>query len=207
MGMKGKLQAGMIGMSIALSSCAYVQTHKNVEQINTCYDGQILKAGEMELYRSGDQWYLSAQRAKYKLVYPTVHDEVLFDSATEPSFHLLESGGGAVYHEISKETALVLQREDGYFQLNALAADIKSTPGTWVAELPAAKQVPIQAEISGKNHCYLGRNRIPQKTPLYLQALSAVDFVFVDVPGTVLYNVAIPFMAPFVFFTEFLSSD
>ena len=37
-----------------------------------------------------------------------------------------------------------------------------------------------------------------------MQILSTLDEVIIDWPGTILYNLAIPVMAPFVFFHEFL---
>jgi hypothetical protein len=37
--------------------------------------------------------------------------------------------------------------------------------------------------------------------------LAVVDKYTVDAVGTLGYNIAIPFMAPFVFFSEFLSED
>lgn len=203
--MKSKLS--IIGVSIALSSCAYLQTHKNVEQAHTHYDGQILRADTMELHRSGDTWYLSARRAKYRLVYPIVHDEVFRKFDTEPSFHLLENSSENIYHPISAASAQVLQRRDGYFTLNALAADIKRTPGTWVMDLPNAQRHNIEAEVTGTRKCYMEQQRIPQETPSMDKTLGYLDFVFVDIPGTLLYNVSIPLMAPFVFFSEFLSDD
>ena len=37
--------------------------------------------------------------------------------------------------------------------------------------------------------------------------LQEADFVLVDIPGTLAYNVAIPIMAPIIFFSEFFSNE
>ena len=38
---------------------------------------------------------------------------------------------------------------------------------------------------------------------LATKILKNIDLIVIDVPGTLVYNVAIPFAAPFVFFYEF----
>ena len=51
------------------------------------------------------------------------------------------------------------------------------------------------------------KNRVPEKKPIWSRALGKADLVLVDFPATLVYNVAIPIMAPFVFFYEFTHED
>lgn len=202
-GMNGKLQAGILSASMLVSSCAYVQTHKNVEEQSTYYEGKVLSTENVRLYRQDGKWYLAAERAKFRLTYPNVHDEVFRRNMTEPKFKLLELDEQIMYHAISSHAAEILQRRDGYFKLDALAEEIQRTPGEWLEELPGAQQHVILAEIAGSHKYYIKQRRVPEKTPIVDKALGTLDFIVVDIPATVAYNVAIPFMAPFVFFYEF----
>ena len=203
--MQCKLQIASV--CLLLSSCAYMQTHKNVEEANTHYEGQVLSTDTVGLYRSGSKWYLSAQSAKFRLEYPTVHDEVFRKNNSEPTFKLLSINEGRIYHPISAHAAEILQRRDGYFELNGLAQEVQTTPGEWQTTLPGAQRYGIAADISGTHKYYIEQKRIPQEIPQADKILGMLDFIVVDIPGTVVYNVAIPFMAPFVFFSEFSKND
>ena len=206
--MKKMLQMGMLSLGMLLSSCAYVQTHKNVEELGSYYEGQVLSKGAMELYSSGGQWYLSAKKARFKMSYPTVHDSVFRRNDYAPTFSLIDNANHeTIYHRISPIAASVLMQPNGYFSLSALAEEISRTPGEWLTELPGAQRHAILADIAGNDHHYTETNRVPEKKDLAIQALGKLDFIVVDVPLTVAYNVAIPLMAPFVFFYEFLSKD
>lgn len=191
-----------------LSSCAYMQTHKNVEEWGCRYRGGELTKEQLGLYHGNGQWYLSAPAATFKKDYPIIHDSVFRKGDNHPH-HVLVKGTeeGTAYFPISAGTALVLQRTDGYAQLSSLAEEIKSRQQEPVFQLPSAQRFPIRAEIdaNGKEPVNLVGKRSPESTPLVNQALSKLDFVVIDIPGTLAYNVAIPFMAPFVFFREFIS--
>lgn len=207
--MKRTLYAIILCFGVLLSSCAYVQTHKNVEELGSYFDGELLSKQSMALYKRGDQWYLSATKARFKLHYPVVHDSVFQKNDSSPEFRLIPGrNDSVVYHPISAYAAQILQRSDGYYQLRALSDEIHRTAGEWVEELPGAQRVPIAAEIGGKQSVfYMEEKRVPQNKPLWSKALGKVDFILIDVPASVVYNVAIPFMAPFVFFYEFSRDD
>lgn len=190
-----------------MSSCAYIQTHKNVEEIGSHFEGEVLNANTIALYKYNDQWYLSAQKASFKLSYPIVHDSVFRKNDSSPQFTLTHQSEHYIYHPISSYAAYILQQKDGYFQLNELVNEIQRTPGTWVDKLPGAQRYPIFAEIGGKQMAYMEDKRVPSSKLFVSKVLGKIDFVVVDVPGTILYNVAIPIMAPFVFFYEFVHGE
>ena len=206
--MRKALQAIVICLGLITSSCAYVQTHKNIEQAGNYYDGEILDTNTMGLYKQGDQWYLSAKKARFRLHYPIVHDSVFRKNDYSPKLEIISSAGtDTVYHPISSSSAQVLQRHDGYFQLQALAEDITRTPGQWTNHLPHAQQYPISAEIGGPQTHRMEGNRMVSRASFVHKALGKLDLIFVDIPATLVYNVAIPIMAPFVFFYEFTNED
>ena len=198
----------IVCIGFMLSSCAYIQTHKNVEEIGSYFNGQVFNRDQIALYQSGDQWYISATQALFKLRYPMVHDSVFRKYDENPTYKLTRKGPhSTVYHPISAATAEVLRRPDGYFQLTALAEEVQKTPGAWVKELPHAQQYAITAMLDEPKQAYLEENRVPKKKPIYSYILGKLDFIAIDIPATLAYNVAIPFMAPFVFFYEFTTED
>ena len=191
-----------------LDSCAYMQTHKNVEEVGSYYEGHLLKQGEMPLYKVGEAWYLGAYPARFKLRYPLIHDSVFQRQESKPYFRLKSRGSNMEYHLISSHMAEVLQRPDGYFQMQSLAECIKKEPGGWMNALPTgAHRHAVHAELSGYSSQWIEEYRVPsKKTPTGL-VLGKLDFLAIDVPGTLAYNVAIPVIAPFVFFYDFLTND
>lgn len=188
-----------------------MQTHKNVKQMGSYYEGQqILPPSQQPLflYRRGKEWYIAAHAARFRLKYPVIYDSVFRTRDNAPYHELIEgSSSGVVYHPLSAGTAAVLQRADGYADLETLAEEIRMTPGEWVDALPGAQAYPVRAQIRGEKAVSLLGKRHPAEVPLSRSLLSRLDFVCVDIPGTLAYNVAIPVMAPFVFFHEFLKND
>lgn len=202
------LQGAMVSAALLLSSCAYVQTHKNVQEMSTYYEGHLLDSSTIGLYEHQGKWYLSARRAQYKLKYPIVHDEVLRKGDETPKFKLINTDTiHTIYHPISDTAAQILKRSDGYFRLKGLAEEINRTPGGWTDNLPGATKHFIAADIAGPSHFYMEDKRVPDEPPMSDEILSKIDFVLVDVPGTLVYNVAIPIMAPFIFFQEFFENQ
>ncbi len=192
-------------LGLSLSSCAYVQVHKNVEESSRSFAGHQFNTPE-KVYQQGGQWYLAASPAEYRLHHPTVHDSV-FQGQTETDMRLISSSSTQLaYHPISAGTAKVLMREDGYADLQTLADELKSKSGGWRTELPGATAHPIRAQLVGKPVAITG-NSTPEEPSFGSKALGSLVFAFVDVPGTLLYNVAIPFAAPVVFFRDFLAED
>lgn len=188
-----------------------MQTHKNVKEMGSYYEGQqFLPPSQqtLSLYRRGDQWYIAAQAARFRLKYPAIYDSIFCTHDNAPRHQLIEgSQAGVVYHPLSAGTAAVLQRADGYADLDTLAEEIRMTPGEWTHTLPGAQRYPVRAQIHGEQAVSLLGKRRPEEIPLSRRILSNIDFVCVDIPGTLIYNVAIPVMAPFVFFHEFLKND
>lgn len=206
--MRRTLQAITLSACIAMSSCAYMQTHKNVEEWGSYYEGEHFSTGAMALYKYQGQWYISAHRARFKLKHPIIFDSVFQKYEQSPTLKLTElKTDHMVYHPISSSAAEILQRSDGFFQLRALADEVQRTPGSWVDSLPGAQRYPVRAEIGDGGQFNMQRYRVPEKTPTASYIAGKIDFILVDVPGTVVYNVAIPLMAPFVFFYEFISGD
>lgn len=198
-----------------MNSCAYVQTHKQVEEWGCCYDGKLINnenSSTWNIYKCDGKWYLPAQKVVLTKDYPAIKDTLLFSENNDPVYTIKEDNDSTCisYHPISAGTAEVLMRADGYAILQDLAEEIKATPGEWRDSLPGAKKYTIKAQIEDRHNTVaklIAGQRTPVETPVINDVLSKLDFIIVDVPGTVIYNVAIPFMAPFKFFSEFLSND
>lgn len=191
------------------TSCAYLQTHKNVEEMGAYYQGYLLDKRELHVYHraADDTWYVNARRAKFRLHYPSVHDSVFRRKDDSPYFRVKSIANDFVYHPIRKSTAQVLTAPDGYMYLSVLAEDIQRGESTWKDSISATSVYPVKAELPGETTFQMPGTRVPFKKSLYARILGKTDFVVVDVPGTLVYNIAIPIMVPFVFFYEFTSSD
>ncbi len=194
-----------LGFALSLSSCAYVQVHKNVEENGRSFAGHQFTT-PAKVYQHKGQWFLAATPAEYRLQHPAVHDSI-FQGQTETEMRLISQANEQVaYHPISAGTAKVLMREDGYADLQTLADELKSRPGNWLTELPGAAAHPIRAQLVGKPVA-ITSGSTPEEPGFGSKALGSVVFVLVDVPGTLLYNVAIPIAAPIVFFRDFFAED
>lgn len=198
-----------------LSSCAYVQTHKNVQEFFTQREGDKL-AAPLQLGKVGGSWYLCTKSCAGGVTkhYPVVHDEILLDGNNEP--RLQEEGQGFVTKgaptawPISAGTATVLMREDGYATLETLADEMLRNRAGRLNVLPRKMQFyPVKAQIAGiEKATYLLKEADTEPELSFTQkAVVQADRVLVDWPLTAAYNCAIPFMAPFVFFRQFLSED
>ena len=175
------------------------------------YEGKHINPTECStwnIYKSRGIWYIAARQVELKKKYPIVRDTVLFTDNNEPVYDLVASKAPQkfMYHPISEGTAQVLMRKDGYVNVGDLAEEVKSIPGDWVDTLDKASSYPVRAQVvmpKDIRESLIAGMRTPQKTPILNQALRGMDFLLVDIPGTVIYNVAIPFMAPIKFFSEF----
>ncbi len=189
-----------------LPSCAYVQTNKNVRELGRGYPGYKLDKPQ-EIYRSGNSWYVAATPAEYRLSHDLVHDNV-FRKTNEPEMVLRHAETGRVaYHKLSDSTADVLLRDDGYAETATIAHELAESTEPWVDSLPGARVQQTRAQVTGNASEAVTGQPTPAEVPLGYQVLSGVDFVVIDIPTTVAYNVAVPFIAPFVFFYEFLSGE
>lgn len=188
----------------AFTSCAYVQTHKNVEESFCCYEGARISE-KPELYRAGESYFVAADAALLSKRYPTVHDTVFFDKNNEPKFHVEQMEGKKLYYPISAGTATVMQREDGYVSLALLSDELQR--GIARPQLPrGARACTVRAELAEKEDLIVNTHA-PQQLPIWGKVLSLADQVVVDAPATVGYNCLIPVMAPFVFFHRFLNEE
>lgn len=204
----------LLPLWIGLSSCAYVQTHQNVQEFFTQREGDEL-ATPLRLGKVGGSWYLCTRSCVGGVTkhYPVVHDEILFDGNNEPQ---LQAGQGitdkpqVAAWPISSGTATVLMREDGYATLDTLADEMLRNRAGRLDVLPKGMQFyPVKAQIAGaEKHAYLLRNgdAMPELS-LAQKAVVQADRVLVDWPLTAVYNCAIPFMAPVTFFYQFLTED
>lgn len=206
--MKKSTAISLAAVAALLPSCAYMQTNKNIRERGATYHGSELKAESLGLHRKSGKWYLSSPSGNYSKHYPVIHDEVFFKEDNSPTYTLMQTDGKRLYYPISSGTAACLQRADGYAQTDALVTEIQRFGESPMAELPGAAKCPIRAEVvQGKRTAMLPGPRSPQEPELSRRVLAEVDAYTVDAVGTLVYNVAIPFMAPFVFFSEFLSED
>lgn len=203
------LSFSILAAALCLSSCAYLQTHKNVkEAFHKCEGYRVVEP--LQLYSAGGAWYVAVQPETMRLHYPTLHDSIFLETNTAPTYSTISSNGPLQYRRISGSTAKVLQRSDGYYTLNSLMEEINAMKAEALTALPAgASRHQIRAVVEAKPHdnTVTMVSRKPDSTPVVGQVLSAVDFVCIDLPGSVVYNVAIPVMAPFVFFYNFISED
>ncbi len=189
-----------------LPSCAYMQTHKNVRAMGRSYQGYKLTHPQ-HIYRSGDTWYVAATPATYRLSHDIVHDNV-FRKTNEPVMELQsEVPTTLAYHAISADTAAILLREDGYAETSTIAREITTHPSPWLDSLPGASAHAVKAHLKGDASTAITYSPQPAEVPFAYRVLGGIDFVLVDIPGTVIYNVAVPFIAPFVFFHEFLNEE
>lgn len=189
-----------------LTSCAYMQTHKNIEEAQTIRTGYELTS-DIELYRAGGRYYVAISKQQLRKKYPVIHDSIFLTGNNDPTWQKVGAEETTVYHPVSTGTATVLQRQDGYASIEVLADELKNNNDSWVACLPTgAGKCSVKAEITGTNTIWEG-NEPPQSCSMLTRFVSIVDQVCIDWPGTLAYNVAIPVMAPFVFFHQFLNEN
>lgn len=189
-----------------------MQTNRNIEEMNCHYKGYEI-CDPIRLYCNGGEYYIAGKQVKLQKKYPIVRDEVLRVYNNDP--YMIKSPDSSpndtlYLHPISRGTATVLQRKDGYANREIIQQEIMMHPKQWtpIQSLPHASDCKVQAcVVPSSSPSYITGLREPQCVPFWNRALSKIDFVLVDIPGTVVYNVSIPFCAPFIFFKEFLSED
>lgn len=198
----------MLAAVLLLPSCAYMQSNKNILEKGAVYEGTELTKENISLHRKAGEWYIGSPAGLYTKRFPVIHDEVFFKDDNNPTYTLQQAQPGKMYYRISAGTALSLMRSDGYARTGALASEIRSMNTAPLTELHGASTRRILAEVenSALPVTVIGK-RSPEKPGTSAQLLAGADKYTLDVLGTVGYNIAIPFMAPFVFFSEFLSED
>lgn len=204
MTMSGIKHILLISSFAILSSCAYMQTSKNVQESSRTYTGYQMTT-ELSLHQAGNQYYIGTNEYQLRKHYPVIYDTAFLKQHNEPWFETTGEPSKKAYCLISSSTAEVLLRKDGYVELASLKSELIENQDSWTIDLPAnARTCEIKAKVSGDTETWPS-SIAPAGAPAKL--LGALDFVCVDVPGTVLYNAAIPLMAPFVFFYEFLTEE
>lgn len=197
--------------ALVLSSCAYMQSHKNIEETSKSYDACRLDGESLSVTRKGGQWYLVAPAGAYTKSYPLFYDSMLLTDSNEPTYKkkVNAESDKTCLLPISAGTAATLQMKNGFYTPQDLALEIQRQ----------MKDRPVLDAQNGYRKYRVTAQKAEADTPvvltygssgepsLALRTLSTLDFVLVDIPGTVVYNVAIPVMAPFIFFSEFLSSE
>lgn len=188
-----------------------MQTNKNIAEIDAHYVGAELRSDNMKLYSRAGEWYVAAPKVLLERHYPVIYDTVYLDRDNNPTESVMETSGDGsqLYMPISAGTAKVLQHQSGYAELASLVKESYSSGKPSTESLPDAQSHPIRAHVETKNGnvAYYVSNRIPSQSSLPIRALSQLDKYTVDVIGTLVYNVSIPFMAPFRFFSEFITED
>lgn len=196
------------------SSCAYMQSNKNITEAGVQYEGCSLNAPELGLYNKGSQWYIKANAQQYSKQYPLFHDSMLLTDNNAP--HFKKSGSAepvACCLPISAGTAATLQMTNGYANVIDLQEEISSLlperPIRYAHELRGGVSHRIAAHIEQEDAAEPAVLTFKQvnEPSAARRALATADFILLDIPGTLAYNVAIPVMAPFVFFSEFLSEE
>ena len=207
--MKPLYQVIAAAVALLVPSCAYMQTHKNVEEMGKVYEGSLLEKSGMSLHSQGGQWYIGAPATKLSKRYPIIHDSVLLTDDNEPTYTPVGSAQQQTYYfRISAGTAACLMRADGYANLADLATEIRNTQAQPLSALPGGSRHAILAQVHAPKGSVplINEQKMPTAS-ITSKTLSKLDLALVDVPGTIAYNVAIPFMAPFVFFNDFLNED
>lgn len=198
--------------SLLCCSCAYMQTNKNIREADVQYEGCKLDADRLALCRKGSKWYLSADVEKFTKHYPVFHDSILLADNNAPQYREVESTEPMVcYLPISAGTAATLQMKEGYANAEDLAGEItrlmQDTPVLYAPQMGRPARHAITAQIEESEKPVILTFKQSGEPSFTRRALATADFVLVDIPGTVAYNVAIPVMAPFIFFSEFLNNE
>lgn len=188
-----------------------MQTNKNIGEIDAHYVGAELRSGTIKLYSRAGEWYVAAPKVLLERHYPVIYDTVYRNRDNSPTESVVEKNvdGSQLYIPISAGTAKVLQHRNGYVELLSLVKESHSSGKTPTDSLPGAQAHTIRAHIETKKGevAYYVSNRIPEQSGFPIRALAQLDKYTVDVIGTLVYNVAIPFTAPFRFFSDFLTED
>lgn len=196
---------------LILSSCAYVQTHRNVAESFRSKPGYSLHRPIEQGAQQGRN-YLLGHRETLRKHYPNVFDSILLTDNNEVQWRSIERGQPCLL-PLSDGTAMVLKRRDGYAYTDSLLDEIRSEmrkgqrPITGET-MPATHPVVAQVDRVSQQERYLDDPTIPdEKLSFPEELLVQADRVIIDWPLTLAYNVAIPFMAPVIFFSEFLDQE
>lgn len=191
-----------------------MQSHKIIEESTTYHIGSELKTSNIQLYSSGSDWYIAAPKVKLKKHYPLFYDSVYRDREdNEPTHSIIEgSEEGLLFMPISHGTATVLQRVDGYADVQALLQESADSGRPAVNKLPGggtrhAILATVESKAKNGEHAYFIQSSVPEKPETAIRVLGTLDKYSIDIIGTLAYNVTLPVTAPFRFFANFFSSN
>lgn len=207
------LLCSMVALTAGISSCAYTQFNKQIVEKATVYNGFAVEL-PLSLYSCQGNWYVKVRKLEVQKIKPFVHDSIMLKDSSKEALGTLKPFSYYTeyqYIRISEGTAAVLQRADGYATLETLCDELKSNYAEGsLAELTDSMQHRVYAQIKTEqgNIAYVAPDGQPIRKPgAGIKVLSKAALVCVDVPGTVIYNVCMPVMAPFIFFHDFLSDE
>ncbi|MFI3243479.1 MAG: hypothetical protein R3Y56_04420 [Akkermansia sp.] len=194
-----------------LASCATMQTHKNVRLSGIHFKGQAIHQPN-QVFLSQGQWYLPASPTRLEKHFPSVDDPIFFGQE-EPTFSPTETCYLAkCYLPISAGTAKILQDPQGYASLPVLQKEIEkrlaASPSHSLIKdsLPHSQSFPVRAQFEpSTSPSIITDGKMSHQPGVANQFLAGLDLVFIDVPGTLIYNIAIPFMAPVYFFKNIIN--
>ncbi len=198
--------------SLLCCSCAYMQSNKNIREKGITYEGCQLNTEQLALCRKGSQWYLATTVENYSKRYPLIYDSILLADNNAPYYEKTGTGEAmACYLPISAGTAATLQMQNGYAHSQDLAAEVNrllaQKPVIYAPQMSKATRRAISAHIDHGEEPIILTLKQTGEPSFANKALATADFVLVDIPGTLAYNVAIPFMAPIVFFSDFINDE
>lgn len=200
-----------------LASCATMQTHKNVRLQGIHFKGQVLEQPQ-KVYLSQGQWYIAVHETKLQKHYPVIEDTVFLDHRP-PYYTQLDGDKSICYLPISEGTAKILRDPQGYASLPVLQKEIETaleahaqipTAGNRLPlirfSLPQVQSFPVRAELEPTSDiCIICDDKMSHQPSFGNRFFAGLDLAFVDAPGTLLYNVAIPIMAPIYFFKNMIN--
>lgn len=201
----------MVGVVGTLNSCAYTQFNKQITEKATVYNGFAVEL-PLSLYSSQGGWFVKVRKLEVQKIKPFVHDSIMLTNTSKEALGTPKPFSYYTeyqYIKISDGTAAVLQRTDGYATLETLCDELKAGyQQGCLSELPDSMQHRVHAQIKTEqgNIAYVAADGQPIRKPgMGTKVLSKAALVCVDVPGTVIYNVSMPIMAPFIFFHDFIT--
>ena len=201
----------MVGVVSTFNSCAYTQFNKQITEKATVYNGFAVEL-PLSLCSSQGGWYVKVRKLEVQKIKPFVHDSIMLTNASKEALGTPKPFSYYTeyqYIKISDGTAAVLQRTDGYATLETLCDELKAGyQQGCLSELPDSMQHRVYAQIKTEqgNIAYVATDGQPIRKPgIGTKVLSKAALVCVDVPGTVIYNVSMPIMAPFIFFHDFIT--
>ncbi|MBT9449439.1 hypothetical protein ICN84_05040 [Akkermansia glycaniphila] len=189
----------------ACTSCSICRTSLDVAERGTTYEGYEI-TGVDAVWQKGGNYYVRCPHKQFRLHYPWVKDPV-FRPELQPAYIPLPQEGETLYafHRISPDVAYALVHTNGFDMLNQLHTELDATPDAWIPEpsfsASGVRRIPSKAIVGDKDKPSLQtaaiRSEKETSSAWAWQTLAVLDAIVVDIPGTALYNIAMPLIAPY----------